>query len=142
MMDRRAFISGATLGLLAAPLPAGAQQPAKVARIGYLATGSLESPETRAILDAFRQGLRERGYVEGQNIVIEYRAAEGNFERGPGLALELARLKVDLIITGNTPIPTIAADELDSARSLLGYHSIAVNLFLVYPPVAMERARQ
>ncbi|HEV8581435.1 MAG TPA: hypothetical protein VGX68_20405, partial [Thermoanaerobaculia bacterium] len=73
MTTRRAFI-GALAGVLAAPLAAGAQQPAKVARIGFLVTGSLESPETRISLDAFRQGLRERGYVEGQNIVIEYRA--------------------------------------------------------------------
>ena len=55
------------------------------------------------VLDAFRQGLRERGYVEGQNIVIEYRAADGKIERFPGLATELIRLKVDLIVAGNTP---------------------------------------
>ena len=71
-------------------------------------TGSLESPETRALLDAFREGLRERGYVEGQNIVIEYRAADGKLERGPALATELARLKVDLIVVGNTPMARAA----------------------------------
>jgi putative ABC transport system substrate-binding protein len=92
-----------TLSLLTAPLAAHAQQPAKVARIGYLVTGVLESPETRVLLDAFRQGLRERGYVEGQNIVIEYRAADGKLERFPTLATELVRLKVDLIVAGNTP---------------------------------------
>ncbi len=102
MITRRAFV-GTLTGLLAAPLGAGAQQPAKVARIGFLVTGSLESPETRISLDAFRQGLRERGYVEGQNIVIEYRAADGKIERLPGLAIELARLKVDLIVAGSTP---------------------------------------
>ncbi len=91
------------VGLALAPLAAETQQPPKVARIGYLVTGSLESPETRALLDAFRQGLRERGYVEGQNIVIEYRAADGKTERFPGLATELARLNPDLIVTGNTP---------------------------------------
>jgi putative ABC transport system substrate-binding protein len=90
------------LSLLTAPLAAQAQQPAKVARIGYLLSGVLESPETRVLLDAFRQGLRERGYVEGQNIVIEYRAADGKLERFPGLATELARLKVDLIVAPNT----------------------------------------
>jgi len=90
------------LGLLTAPVT-HAQQPAKVARIGYLVTGVLESPETRVLLDAFRQGLRERAYVEGQNIVIEYRAADGKLERFPGLATELARLQVDLIVAPNTP---------------------------------------
>ncbi len=91
------------LAILAAPLAAEAEAAAKVARIGYLATGSLESPETQVVLDAFRQGLRERGYVEGQNILIEYRAADGKIERFPGLATEVARLKVDLIVAGNTP---------------------------------------
>ncbi len=108
MITRRAFIGTVTGGLLAAPLAADAQQPAKVARIGYLVTGSLESPETGVLLDAFRQGLRERGYVEGQNIVIEYRGANGKIERLPGLATELARLKVDLIVGGNTPMARAA----------------------------------
>ena len=58
----------AALALLAAPLAVGAQQPTNVARIGYLGSGSPEWPQTRAVLDAVRQGLRERGYVEGQNI--------------------------------------------------------------------------
>ena len=91
------------MAILCAPLGAEAQPAGKVARIGYLALGSLGSPETRASLDAFRQGLRERGYVEGQNIVIEYRSADGKLERLPGLATELARLKVDLIVAGATP---------------------------------------
>ena len=89
--------------LSAVPLAGEAQQPTKIARIGYLVTGSLESPETRVTLDAFRQGLRERGYVEGQNIVIEYRSAAGKLEQFPTLASELARLKVDLIVAVNTP---------------------------------------
>src|SRR5262245_44027361 len=92
-----------TLGLLIMPLAAAAQQLAKVARIGYLVIGALDAPETRVLLDAFRQGLREHGYVEGQNIVIEYRAADGQIERLPGLATELAHLQVDLIVAGNTP---------------------------------------
>ncbi len=88
--------------LLAPAFAAEAQPRTKVARIGFLATASLESPETRVTLDAFRQGLRERGYVEGQNIHIEYRAAEGKIERFPGLATELVRLKVDLIFAPGT----------------------------------------
>jgi hypothetical protein len=77
MLTRRQFLGTAGASFLAASLVAEAQKPVKPARIGYLLTGSLESPETRAALDAFRQGLRERGYVEGQNVVIEYRTAEG-----------------------------------------------------------------
>ena len=93
----------AALAVLAAPLAVGAQQPTNVARIGYLGSGSPEWPQTRAVLDAVRQGLRERGYVEGQNIIIEYRFAEGKYERLPDLAAELTRLKPDLILVGGTP---------------------------------------
>jgi ABC-type uncharacterized transport system substrate-binding protein len=91
------------LGLFVAPLAAGAQPGGKVARIGYLVTGGLDAPETRVLLNAFRQGLRERGYVEGQNLVVEYRAADGKLERFPALATELVRLKVDLIVATGTP---------------------------------------
>jgi putative ABC transport system substrate-binding protein len=102
-MRRRAFISLLVGGAAAWPLAAGAQQPTKVPRIGFLATGSLESPETRATLDAFRQGLRERGYVEGQSLIIEYRSADGEYARLPRLANELVGLKLDLILAPNTP---------------------------------------
>jgi putative ABC transport system substrate-binding protein len=102
-MDRRSFLATVAGGLLAAPLAAEAQLPAGVARIGWLLTGSFESPETRLLRDAFREGLRERGYVEGQNIVIEYRSADGKIERFPRLASELIRLKLDLIVAANTP---------------------------------------
>jgi len=100
---RRAFISLLVGGAAAWPLAAGAQQPTKVPRIGYLVTGSVESPEARATVDAFRQGLRERGYVEGQTILIEYRSAEGRIERFPQLAGELAALQLDLIFAPSTP---------------------------------------
>jgi putative ABC transport system substrate-binding protein len=102
MISRRGFIGTLACGLFAAPLAAEAQQGTKVPRVGYLLTASLGSPESRVLLDAFRQGLRERGYVEGQNIVIEYRSADNKIERFPGLATELARLNVDLIVAGNT----------------------------------------
>ena len=87
--------------LLALCLPAEAQQSAKVPRLGYLSAG-LSSP-TPARTEALRQGLRELGYVEGQNIVIEYRFAEGKLGRLPGLAAELVRLNVDVIFTYGTP---------------------------------------
>jgi putative tryptophan/tyrosine transport system substrate-binding protein len=89
-------LSGLTLCamLLALTFPAGAQQAGKVWRIGVLSGGYRAQ---NVPLDALRQGLRELGYVEGQNIVIEYRYSEGKHERLPGLAAELVRLKPDVI---------------------------------------------
>ena len=86
------------LGVLLTPLASLAQEPKKIPRIGFL---SAVSPSTiSARLDAFRQGLRDLGYVEGKNIVIEWRSAEGKSDRLPGLAAELVRLKVDLVVSG------------------------------------------
>ena len=96
MTTRRQFLRTVSVGLLAAPLAVEAQQPGRVPRIGFL---SVTSPSDRPpLLDAFRQGLRELGWVEGQNIVIDYRYAEGRVDRLPDLAAELVRLKVDLIV--------------------------------------------
>jgi ABC-type uncharacterized transport system substrate-binding protein len=86
----------ATLLLTTAP-PVEAQQPGKIPRIGYLAASSATD---QARIDAFRHGLRELGYEEGKNIVIEHRYAEGKRDRLPALAAELVRLKVDVIFTG------------------------------------------
>src|SRR5262252_151495 len=83
-----------------APLAAGAQPATKVPRVGILIAGS--SPG-QSYLSAFRQGLHELGYVEGQSIAIEYRWAEGKYERLPDLAAELVRLKVDVIVAVATP---------------------------------------
>jgi putative tryptophan/tyrosine transport system substrate-binding protein len=96
-VDRRQFVGIAIPSLLAASLAAEAQQTGHVYRIGFLgtATPSLMS----AWLTAFREGLRERGYVEGKNIVIEQRWGEGKPERFPRLAAEIVKLKVDLILT-------------------------------------------
>ena len=85
------------LSLLAPCLPAEAQQPAKILRIGILFLSSASGQSAR--IDAFRQRLRELGYVEGKNIVIEYRYADGKLERLPDLAAELVGLKVDVIVT-------------------------------------------
>jgi putative tryptophan/tyrosine transport system substrate-binding protein len=79
---------------------AQAQQPTKISRIGFLGASSASTLAAR--IEAFRQGLRELGYVEGKSIVIEYRWAEGKFDRLPALAAELVRLKVDVIVTGGT----------------------------------------
>jgi putative ABC transport system substrate-binding protein len=77
---------------------ANAQQPKKVPRIGFLGFTSLSGIAAR--IEAFRQGLRELGYVEGKNIVVEYRHTEGKPDRLPGLSAELVRLKVDVIVAG------------------------------------------
>jgi putative ABC transport system substrate-binding protein len=101
-MKRREFIT--LLGGAAAwPLAARAQQPERMRRIGFMVTGSLQSPEQRAMIEAFQQGLRERGYVDGQNIVIEYRSADGKIERFTELARELVDRHPDLIVASNTP---------------------------------------
>jgi len=92
---RRMFLGTLAGGLLAAPLAAEAQQAAKIPRIGYLAGDLAGGPH---LPEAFRQGLRDLGYVEGRNVVIEYRDAEGKLERLPALAAELVALKVDVIV--------------------------------------------
>jgi len=94
--------------MLAAGVFAQAQQPAKIPRVGYLATNSLSVISRR--VEAFRQGLRELGYIEGKNIVIEWRFAEEKPDRLPALAAELTRLKVDIIVTAG-PAVTRAAKE-------------------------------
>jgi putative ABC transport system substrate-binding protein len=100
-MQRRDFLMA--LGLAAMwPLPVQAEQPVKVPRIGCIVTGSLELPETRANLNAFLQRLRELGYVDGQNITVEVRAANSKMERYPALISELVGLKVDVIVAPNS----------------------------------------
>jgi putative ABC transport system substrate-binding protein len=94
--------------LFALSVSAEAQQPTKIPRIGFLAGNSLSSLAAR--VEAFRQGLRELGYVEGKNIVIEWRSAEGKNDRLPALAAELVHLKVDVIVTAG-PLPTRPAKE-------------------------------
>jgi putative tryptophan/tyrosine transport system substrate-binding protein len=99
-MDRRAFVTMVVGSFLAAPLAAGAQST-RAARIGYLGNGSATGG--REYLDAFRQGLRELGWIEGQTVTIEYRWADGHRDRLPALAADLVRLKVDIIIVAGTP---------------------------------------
>jgi len=100
VMERRTFMAMLTGGLLASPLAAEAQQAGKIARIGYLGTSLAANPHLR---EAFIQGLRDLAYVEGRNLVIEYRDAEGKLERLPALAAELVALKVDVIVAPPTP---------------------------------------
>jgi putative tryptophan/tyrosine transport system substrate-binding protein len=98
---RRAFLGALTGGLLTAPLTAGAQQAGKVPHIGWLGGPTRESAQP--FVQPFLQGLKDLGWVEGQNIVIEWRFAGGRAERLPALAAELVRLRVELIVVPSTP---------------------------------------
>jgi putative ABC transport system substrate-binding protein len=102
-VDRRRFLVISLVGALAGPPDAGAQHVAKVSSMGYLSMVSRTDPTFGPLRDAFQQGLRERGYIEGQTITIEWRFADGRVERLAELAAELVRLKVHLIFTETTP---------------------------------------
>jgi putative ABC transport system substrate-binding protein len=106
MMDRRRFSGGVAGGLLVAALAARAQQAGKVYHIGILEP--IPAAHNAANLNALRKGLRDLGYVEGRNLVIDYRSANGRAERFPDLATQLARLNVDLIISRGTPATSAA----------------------------------
>ena len=100
----RLFVFVVALGLVVAwPAPdAEAQAAPKPARVGYLISGSLETAEAQQLLGAFRQGLRDRGYLEGDNLVIEARGADAQVDRLPALARELVSLKVDVLVAAST----------------------------------------
>jgi putative ABC transport system substrate-binding protein len=102
-MDRRHFLLTSLAGALAAPLAAEAQPAKNVPRIGYLSVGWGSGTAYLRPRDAFREGLREHGWIEGQNVVIEYRFAEGHLDRLAGLVEDLIRLKVDVIVGSPTP---------------------------------------
>ncbi len=98
------FIVVVALSVVGAPLAAGTQQAGKVSRVGVLTPEPLATSSTpSSTVGSFRQGLRDLGYIEGQNIIIEYRHADWNLDRLPGLAEELVRLKPDVIFTHTTP---------------------------------------
>jgi putative ABC transport system substrate-binding protein len=94
-------LAALALGLLATPLGIAAQPAGRLYRIGFL--GGASASGYAALVEAFRLGLRDRGYVEGKNVAIEYRWADGRYDRLPALAAELVRLKVDVIVTQGTP---------------------------------------
>jgi putative ABC transport system substrate-binding protein len=100
-MERRTFMAMLTGGIVVSPLAAEAQKAGKVYRVGFL--GNSSAALEANLVGPFREGLRELGYVEGRNIVIEYRWAEGKYERFPALIAELAALNVDVIVTAGTP---------------------------------------
>jgi ABC-type uncharacterized transport system substrate-binding protein len=117
-VDRRDFLGAAALRLLAVPLDAGGQPPAGVPRIGYLEPGSITSDAL--LFEAFRQGLRDHGWVDGQSIAINVRAAEGKYERLPDLAAELVRLKVEVIFASSTPAAVAAQRATSSIPIVIG----------------------
>src|SRR6266487_144761 len=114
MITRRVFVGSLAGGLLAAPLATEAQQPARVFRLGLLGTVPLTQPGAAHIWDGLFEGLRQLGYVEGQNLIIEGRFSEGRSERLPTLAAELVRLNVDVIVAAAT-----TADEAKRATSTI-----------------------
>jgi len=103
MNKRRKLIVAIGAGALTAPLFSFAQQQNKVWRVGFLAARHMDFIDSDDYYGPFRQGMRELGYVEGKNLVIEWRSAEGKYERLPGLATELVNLKMDVIVTAGTP---------------------------------------
>ena len=144
-MKRRVFVTGVA-GLLAAPLAAEAQA-GKVPRVGFLSPNSASDPGWLGRLRVFQQGIRELGYVEGRNIVIESRWAEGKWDRLPGLAAELVGLKVDVIVTYGPPaiqaakqatgtIPIIMAGIIDPVAT-----GFAAALVAVENLASVERIR-
>ena len=124
-MNRRAFFTG--LGaVLAAPLGAQAQQAGKVYRIGYLSSGTVTGSWS---VETFRGVLRELGWIEGQNLVIEYRFAETRYDRLPGLVAELVHLKVDVIVAVAAPAIRAAKDATTT---------IPIVMAIVVDPVATK----
>ncbi len=128
-MNRRGFLNRLVLALLAAPLAAEAEQAAKILRVGLLDYGTFDSGR-QAWWDAFRQRMRELGYVDGQNITFEPRSAQGDDNRLAKLAAELVGLKVDLIVTGGQAA-AIAAKQATSIIPIVmatGSDPVAIGL--------------
>jgi putative ABC transport system substrate-binding protein len=120
MMDRRMFLGTLVGGPIAAPLAAGAQQAAHMPRIGFLGANSASSWASR--VQAFRTSLRDLGYEEGKNIVIEFRWAEAKYSRLPELAAALVHLKIDVLVTYGTP-GTLSAKRATTTIPIVMVHS-------------------
>ena len=117
--------------LLALGFCAGAQQATKVPRIGFLGSLSASASSDQSRAEAFRQGLRELGYVDGKTIIIEYRYADGKFERLPGLAAELVRLKVDILVARGAPAAHAAKNATSTIPIVMGNAADPVGTGLV-----------
>jgi putative ABC transport system substrate-binding protein len=116
-MDRRGFLLTLLAGAFVRPLAGEAQTAGKIPRIAYLTGGS--SSDAPKLREAFREGLRDLGWIEGQNIVIEYRFSEGRYDRLPKLAADLVRLKVDVIVAVATPA-ALAAKNATGTTPIVG----------------------
>jgi ABC-type uncharacterized transport system substrate-binding protein len=130
-MDRRTFIGGAAIGLVALPLPSWSQPAQRKARIGFLAEPPADPVMLRTVAEPFRKGLRELGYVEGQNVSLEFRWADGKHERLAGLAAELLRLELDVLVAA-FPAPALVAKNAT--------HTVPIVAVGVDDPVAMGLA--
>ncbi len=130
-MKRRTFMALVSGGLLAVPLGGEAQQAAKVYRIGLLGGSPPNSPGGRRAWEGFFQGMRELGYVEGQNILVEGRWYGDRTDRLPALAAELVRLKVDVIVAGATPAPEAAQRATSTIPIVMANHNDPVGGGLV-----------
>ncbi len=129
-MNRRTFLT-TSVGLVAASITVEAQQPTNIFRIGVLGTYPPTSPEFAHLWEAFDQGLRELGYIEGQNLVVERRFMEGNADRLPALAAELVRLNVRVIVAGGQPPPVAAKRATATIPIVMTNFSDPVGLGLV-----------
>ena len=125
-MDRRRFLLTSLAGVLAGPLTAEAQYAGKVYRIAFL--GSTSPSGYASQMEAFRGGLRDLGYVEGQNFVIEFRWAEGSYERLPELAAELVRSKPDVLVTHGSAGALAAKRATDTIPIVMGVVGEAVEI--------------
>ena len=120
-MDKKLSVLAVAFAILAFTQPAYAQQAGKVPRIGYLDANSLSKGVARS--EAFRQGLRALGYVEGKNIIIEWRSAEGKRSRLPALAAELVRLKVNVIVSAGASTTRAAKKATSKIPIVIAQHS-------------------
>jgi putative ABC transport system substrate-binding protein len=118
-MTKRIVLGVTTTVLVIAAAFAQAQQPTKIPRIGYLNASSASSASSR--VEAFRRGLRELGYVEGKNIVVEYRFAEGNLERLRPLMAELLQLNVELIVSGGPTVTRPLKEATSTIPIVMGF---------------------
>ena len=118
MNPRRKLLIALSLSALAVPLGSHAQQPGKVWRVGFLALRHVDFVDADYYYGPFRQGMRELGYIEGRNLAIEWRSAEGRAERLPALVADLVQLKVDVIVTAGSAA-TSAAQQATSALPIV-----------------------
>jgi putative ABC transport system substrate-binding protein len=117
----KSLLGVAVAGLVACTTVAEAQQPSKLPRIGYLS--ALSPASVGAFTDAFQRGLKDLGYVEGKNILIEYRWAEGKSDRLGLLAAELARMKLDVVVTGGPSATRVAKQVMGTTPIVMGFDS-------------------